>query len=198
MKTSLLPAALVFAALGFAGCAHRDVKYVDPQSTNTVVNVNRINIQDWNMAADKLVSDLLDSGVLERAPEQPAVMAISRIRNNTGEQVDVDNLTKKIRIALSRTGKVVTTTTYGATPEDQMAADTQAFQQFMGGEKQSTTIPYYTLSGKLLADRTNAGDVKQTTYTFQLTLTTTKNGLAAWEAEEQITKQGARQGTIGW
>lgn len=199
MKLALATTAAA-AALLLSGCATKnDAKYVDSQGPNTIVSLNQINIQDWNNAADKLVASLLASGVLERAPELPAVMAISRIRNNTQQQVDTDNLTKKIRIALNQTGKVVTTTTLGADGkvEDAVAADVGAMQSFMAGEKQKTVLPYYTLSGKLLEDRVSSGGTKQVTYTFQLSLTTTKNGLAVWEGEEQITKQGQRS-SVGW
>ena len=199
MKLALATTAAA-AALLLTGCATKnDAKYVDSQGPNTIVSLSQINIQDWNNAADKLVASLLASGVLERAPELPAVMAISRIRNNTQQQVDTDNLTKKIRIALNQTGKVVTTTTLGADGkvEDAVAADVGAMQSFMAGEKQKTVLPYYTLSGKLLEDRVSSGGTKQVTYTFQLSLTTTKNGLAVWEGEEQITKQGQRS-SVGW
>ncbi len=182
------------------GCATKnDAKYVDSQGPGTIVTLDSINIQDWNTAADKLVSSLLASNVLDRAPELPAVMAVSRIRNNTQQQVDTDSLTKKIRIALNQTGKVVTTTTLGAsgTQEDAMAADVGAMQAFMAGEKQKTTLPYYTLSGKLLENRVKSGNTRQITFTFQLSLTTVKDGLAVWEGEEQITKQGQRS-SVGW
>lgn len=199
MKLALATTAAA-AALLLSGCASKnDAKYVDSQGPNTIVSLNQINIQDWNNAADKLVASLLASGVLERAPELPAVMAISRIRNNTQQQVDTDNLTKKIRIALNQTGKVVTTTTLGADGkvEDAVAADVGAMKSFMAGEKQKTVLPYYTLSGKLLEDRVRSGSTQQVTYTFQLSLTTTKNGLAVWEGEELITKQGQRS-SVGW
>jgi uncharacterized protein (TIGR02722 family) len=188
------------AALLLVGCATKhDARYVDSQGPQTIVSLDRINIQDWNNAADRLVASLLASGVLERAPEQPAVMAVSRIRNNTQQQVDTDSLTKKIRVALNQTGKVVTTTTLGpdGRVEDQMAADVGAMQAFMAGEKQKTVLPYYTLSGKLLEDRVRSGNTRQVTYIFQLSLTTTRNGLAVWEDEQLITKQGQRS-SVGW
>lgn len=193
----LLPA--LAAALLATGCATNDAKYVDSQGPNTVVSLDRINIQDWNNAADKLVASLLASGVLERAPEQPAVMGVSRIRNNTQQQVDIDSLTKKVRVALNQTGKVVTTTVVGidGKVEDPMAADVGAMNSFMAGEKQKTTLPYYTLSGKLLEDRVQSGKTEQITFTFQLSLTTVKDGLAVWEDETQITKQGNRS-SVGW
>ena len=187
-------------ALIATGCASKNnARYIDSQGPQTIVSLSQINIQDWNNAADKLVAQLLASNVLDRAPELPAVMAVSRIRNNTQQQVDTDSLTKKIRIALNQTGKIVTTTTLGpdGKVEDAMAADVGAMQSFMAGEKQKTTLPYYTLSGKLLEDRASVGSTKQVTYTFQLSLTTVKDGLAVWEGEELITKQGQRS-SVGW
>ena len=199
MKLALTATAAATALL-FTGCASKnDARYVDPQGPQTIVSLDRINIQDWNNAADRLVASLLASGVLERAPEQPAIMAVSRIRNNTQQQVDTDSLTKKIRVALTQTGKVVTTTTLGpdGRVEDPLAAEVAAMQAFMSGEKQRTLLPYYTLSGKLLEDRVRSGNTQQVTYTFQLSLTTTRNGLAVWEDEQLITKQGQRS-SVGW
>lgn len=198
MKSVFL-AATASVALLATGCATHNAKYVDSQGPDTIVSLSRINIQDWNNAADKLVASLLASGVLDKAPELPAVMAVSRIRNNTQQQVDTDSLTKKIRVALNQTGKVLTTTTLGpdGKVEDAMAADAGAMQTFMAGEKQKTTLPYYTLSGKLLEDRVESGKTRQTTYTFQLSLTRVKDGLAVWEDETQITKQGQRS-SVGW
>ena len=200
MKHILTATLLAGAVLFASGCAsNQNARYVDSQGPQTIVSLNQINIQDWNNAADKLVASLLASNVLDRAPNLPAVMAVSRIRNNTQQQVDTDSLTKKIRIALNQTGKVVTTTTLGSDGkvEDAMAADVGAMNAFMSGEKQKTTLPYYTLSGKLLEDRASAGSTRQVTYTFQLSLTTVKDGLAVWEGEELITKQGQRA-SVGW
>jgi penicillin-binding protein activator len=195
----LLPLGTATLALLASGCASNNAAYIDPQGTNTIVSLNAINIQDWNNAADKLVASLLESGVLERGPQPVAVMAVSRIRNNTQQQIDTDSLTKKIRVALNKTGKIVTTTTLGpdGKVEDALAADTGNMQKFIAGEKQTTTLPYYTLSGKLLEDRVTSGSTKQTTYSFQLSLTTVKDGLAVWEEETQIAKQGKRS-SVGW
>jgi penicillin-binding protein activator len=196
----LLATTTAAAALLLVGCASKnDARYIDSQGPQTVVSLDRINIQDWNNAADRLVASLLASGVLERAPEQPAVMAVSRIRNNTQQQVDTDSLTKKIRVALNQTGKVVTTTTLGpdGRVEDPLAAEVGSMQAFMSGEKQRSVLPYYTLSGKLLEDRVRSGSTQQVTYVFQLSLTTTRNGLAVWEDEQLITKQG-RRSSVGW
>jgi uncharacterized protein (TIGR02722 family) len=183
------------------GCATRGARYINPQGNETIVSLNQINIQDWNNAADRLVSSLLESGVLERAPKQPAVLAISRLINNTQQHVDTDSLTKKIRVALNRTGKVVTTTTMGlgGRAEDPLAKSAAEYAAFMNDEPATATthLPDYSLSGKLLEDRVSVGKDRQTTYSFQLSLTEVGSGLAVWEDETQITKAG-RRSTVGW
>lgn len=188
--TSAACAVMIIGA--FSGCAsNRNARYIDPKGTDTIVSLDQINIQDWNQAADLLVADLFASGVLERAPEQPAVMAISKITNKTTRQVDINELTKKIRVALNQSGKVVTLSTmsYGDVVEDPMAKEIAG--------KANIPTPYYTLSGRLLENKVSAGKVNQVTYTFQMSLTTTSNGIAAWESEQQITKIG-KQSTVGW
>lgn len=193
-----LPALLM---LGLTGCQSTGsgARYVESQGTETIVTLDQINIQDWNQAADKLVASLLESGALERAPKQPAVLAISRIINNTQQQVDTDSLVKKIRVDLNRTGKVVTTTTVGlgGRAEDPLAKSTAEYNAFMNDESTAPVMPHYSLSGKLLEDRAKAGSTRQVTYSFQLSLTEIATGLAVWEEEEQITKMGKRA-SVGW
>lgn len=185
-------AAVIPAALFLTGCG--TATYTDSKGTGTIVSLDQIDIQDWNRAADELVASLLASGVLERAPEQPAVMAVSRIVNNTMQQVDTDSLIKKIRIELNRSGKTITTTTlgFGGRVEDPLAKEVAELQARQSGQKRNLTLPYYTLSGKLLEDRARAGSTRQVTYTFQLALTTVKDGLAVWEDEKQISKIGKK------
>jgi penicillin-binding protein activator len=196
LRTFVTSAALAPAVFLITGCetTSNEAKYVDSKGKDTVVSLDQINIQDWNQAAETMVASLLAGGALERAPSQPAVMAVSRIVNNTQTQIDTDSLTKKIRIALNQSGKVVTTTTLGlgGSAEDPLAKDAGEMATMLSGQKQKTTLPYYTLSGKLLEDRARAGSTRQVTYTFQLSLTTVKDGLAVWEDEKQITKQGKR------
>ncbi|EIP99549.1 collagen-binding surface adhesin SpaP (antigen I/II family) [Opitutaceae bacterium TAV1] len=198
-KSIRLPLAFTMLAglFVFAGCSN-NAHYVDSKGPDTIVSLNQINIQDFNQAADDLVADILVSGVLERAPTQPAVMAISRITNGTSNNFDMDSLTKKIRTSLLRSGKVITTTTlaYGGA-EDPLAKELAQQNQFLAGDKQQSPKPYYTLSGKIIEDKAKASGVNQVTYSFQLTLTTVQDGLGVWEGEKQITKQGKRA-SVGW
>jgi uncharacterized protein (TIGR02722 family) len=126
-------------------------------------------------------------------PTPPAVLAISRIINNTGQQIDTDLLTKKIRVALLNSGKAQTTTTLGlgGTAEDPMAKGLQQENEFANDQK-ATRKPDFTLSGKIIETTAKSGNTSQSTYSFQLSLTDAKTGLAVWEGEKEITKQGTR------
>jgi uncharacterized protein (TIGR02722 family) len=194
-----LPLTLSLAAIGllFTGCA-TEVKQADPKASQ-IINASQISPQEWAQAADKLINSLLSSGVLDRAPQLPSIMGVSRIINNTQQQVDTDSLVKKLRVALNQTGKVITTTTIGlgGKAEDPLAKEAAEYNAAMSGEKASVTMPYWTLSGKLLEDRVVSGKNTQVTYTFQLSLTQVKTGLAQWEGEEQISKVAKRPG-VSW
>jgi uncharacterized protein (TIGR02722 family) len=192
--------ALFAVILAGASCVLAEgAKYVDTSGNKTIVTLNQINPQDWANMADQMVGSLLESGVLERAPEKPAIMAISRISNKTQMQIDTDLLIKKIRVALLKSGKVVTTTTVGigGKSEDPLAADAAEQQKFVTGENTPDKLPFYSLSGKILEDKVKNGRVTQVTYTFQLSLTTVKDGLAVWEDEKQVMKQDKKP-AVGW
>ncbi len=191
MKTKILvPLAAVGVAL-LAGCA-TDAHYVQTGGRENVVTVSGINIQDYIQAASASVTKLLAAGALDRVQNPPAVLAMSRIINNTGQQIDTDLLTKKIRVALLQSGKAVTTTTFGlgGQAEDPLAKGIQQEQEFTSDQK-TTRTPDFSLSGKIIETVARAGDTRQSTYSFQLSLTD-KQGLAVWEDEEEITKQGSR------
>lgn len=199
MKPRHFAVALLAAAAFAAVPAHANtVKKVDPKQ-KTVINATQISPSEWAEAAEKLISNLLSSDVLARIENPPAIMAISRIRNDTTMQIDIDSLTKKIRVALNQSGKILTTTTLGlgGKAEDPLAKESAEYAQFMGGEKQETRLPDFTLSGKIIESRIKQGRETLITYTFQLSLTDVKSGLAIWEAEEAIAKT-SRKGGIGW
>jgi penicillin-binding protein activator len=195
MKTNvILPVLAGAIALVGGGCA-TDAHYVQTGGRESVVNVGQINIQDYMQAADTMTKELLASGALDKVANPPAVLAISRIVNNTAQQIDIDLLTKKIRVALLQSGKAQTTTTFGlgGTAEDPMAKGLQQENDFKS-DQQSTRTPDFTLSGKIIQLTVKAGNTSQSTYSFQLSLTNPKNGLAVWEGEKEITKQGTRAG----
>ena len=182
----------MFIALVGGGCA-TDAHYIQTGGSQSVVTIGAVNIQDFIQASDAMTGELLASGALDRVAKPPAVLAISRIVNSTGTQLDTDLLIKKIRVAVLQSGKAVTTTTMGlgGTAEDPMAKGLQQENEFKSDVK-NTRTPDFTLSGKIIQLAVKAGNTSQSTYSFQLSLTDAKTGLAVWEGEKEITKQGTR------
>ncbi len=189
MKNKIVIPLLAASAAFLTGCG-TNAHYVTTGGTQNIVNVGQINIQDYIQAANAATSDLLASGALDKVANPPAVLFISRIVNNTGQQIDTDLLTKKISIALLNSGKAVTTST------DPAAKGYQQENEFMNDNKPQK-LPDFTLSGKIIQLNARAGSTTQATYSFQLSLNDTRNGYQVWEGEKEITKQGT-QGGIGF
>lgn len=185
--------ALAIALL--AGCASetRTVDARGPESLNT----SAINPQDWASAADQLTGSLIASGALEKAPRRPAILAIDRVLNNTQLQIDTDLLIKKIRVALTQTGKVALTNTFGLGERASVAEEARSLDEEQGGERQKKLVPDYTLYAKLIQQTDHGKGVTQNTYAFQMSLVQVKTGLTVWEEERQIAKQTKRN-TVGW
>ena len=197
VTTTLIAGAGVLLLAGCATPAHN----VEAGSSRVVKTVGKIDIQDFAEAADtmtqSLIDNLINQGKLQSAvPSEPALMAISRIQNSTGQQLETDLLVKKISVTLNRTGKVQTSTTIGiGGPVDPLAADLQKQKEFSEDQKH-TRLPDYTLSGKIIEVAAKAGNVRQSSFVFQLSLSST-SGVAVWEEEKTIIKQGSRS-SVGY
>jgi len=185
------------AACIASGCATKQATYVEAGGPRTIATVGQINIQDFANAADTMVNSMIETVIntgrlKSSSPNEPAILAISRIENRTGTQFDTDLLIKKIRVALSKTTKVATTTIVGLSGPEDPLAKTQADYQDHLKNKNSAGRFDYTLSGKILDLYTRLGNQRQMAYVFQLTLTDAKTGIAVWEDEKTIVKQGTK------
>ena len=195
LTTALLPALAL-------GCA--SAKYIDEGGDVSIVNVGQINTQDWIHAADQLTQSLLLSGGIQSVAGKPKILMIGRIKNNTSTHIDTDSLMKKIRVALNKSGRALPTTAVGLDgPEDasskavrELRSDDE-FNQETIPDKGNLVSPDYSLSGKIIQNTARAGRIKLSEFAFQLSLTDLKTGLAIWEEEKLIVKQGARA-AVGW
>lgn len=190
---SLLP-------VGMLSCQSQSARYVDPKGNELIVNVDRMNIQEWDMLAGDLVQSLVTSGVLERLPNQPAGILLNPVVNTTTQEFDTDGIMKKIRTQLLKTGRVqvITTTGPGGRAEDQIASDTKAFNDIMRNKDSTTdprTLPDATLTAKLIEDRARDGKLRQVSYVLQMSLTDVNSGRAIWEDESIRTKAGTKSST---
>ena len=197
-SAKFLGALAVGAALLLTGCETtpetRTVDATGPEAVNT----SAINSQDWANAADQLVASLLTSSALENAPRTPAILAVDRVINNTQLMVDTDLLIKKIRVALTQTGKIAITNTMGLGERAVVASEAAELEEMMSGKKAKVLVPDYTLYAKLIQQTDKGKNAIQNTYSFQMSLVQTSTGLTVWEEEKSIAKQTRRSGSLGW
>ena len=192
-RTAPLLTAALLATL--AGCADESARYVDSQGTQTIVSLDKVDIQDFSAAADALLQSLYDSSAFARSPRKPPRLAFSQITNDTSTQFDVDQLLQKIRASVTRSGKAVISVTHG-TRTDNLTRELKAANDTGNGARK-TDLPDYVLMGKVLESKARAGRTRQTTYSFQLTLAEAGTGDIVWAEEKEITKQGSKS-AVGW
>jgi len=194
LTTLSLAAVAAFSAVALTGCAD-DAKYVDSKGPATVVSLDKVNIQDFDAAAEDLLKSLYDSPAFNNSPRKPAILAVSAIRNDTSTQFDTDQLLAKLKKSITRSGKAEISATIGAT-QDALAKESKAANEFETGKTASNT-PDFILRGKILENKARAGSTRQTSYIFQLSLIRVSTGTEAWSEEKVITKQGSRS-SVGW
>lgn len=191
---------LIAAALALAGC-ETPATYVDPNAGAGIVSIDQVNIQDFANAADGMLQSLYDSPAFVGAKAKDGgspVLMVGRVRNDTAGNFDTDLLVKRLTTSVTRSGKarVAKAAGFGGA-EDQAAAEARKAAAAESGQSTAAIIPDFTLSGKILEVRAQAGSTKQVSYVFQLSLTEVKTGLAVWEDEKQITKQG-KKNSVGF
>ncbi|MGB2130530.1 MAG: penicillin-binding protein activator LpoB [Marinobacterium sp.] len=203
MSTSntLIKALALTAAVGFAAGCTPQTQLLTPGTPNAPVTMG-LSGSDFAQAASDAVQSMLTSGAVDRNDGKKNIMVVSTVLNDTMQRIDTDQLVKKIRVDLLRSGKVLTTTAIGLNgAEDKM---TQAYAELSQSRKidhttrvrQRLAAPNMSLSGKIIQRNNRVDGNKQLVeYYFQLTLTDLSNGLAIWEGETPIQKLGSAKGT---
>ncbi len=195
---------MIFSLAGCGGAeVTRVVNLSDPAYTSRPATGGEttfgLDYRDFEYAAKRAIDSFL-SNRLSKKPgtDAPWVMTISRIRNDTLQNIDTDQLVKKIRIALLNSGRVITTTAVAAGgPEDAMnvqvreLSESDLFNQDTVAKRGTMVAPELSLSGKILQRENRVGGKQQVDYYFQLTVTNLDTGLAYWEFEEVIAKLGS-------
>ncbi|MGP4845531.1 penicillin-binding protein activator LpoB [Marinobacter sp. 1Y8] len=185
-----------------AACA-TPTRYVDPAADDGPVTMT-MDYRDFERAADAAVQDLLTSGAVDNPSGERYIMVVSRITNDTMQRIDTDQLVKKIRVALLRSGKVITTTAVGLNgAEDAMnekareLRNSDEFDQSGVQKKGTLKAPDLSLSGKIIQRNHKVEDEQQVEYYFQLSMTDLTSGLAVWENETPIIKRGSDD-AVSW
>jgi uncharacterized protein (TIGR02722 family) len=190
---------LLATTICLSGLACQSARVIDSSGKDAVVTSGEINIQDWANASKDMINSLVHSGLFPAG--QRKVIMVSTVRNATMSHIDTDLLTKKIRVQLNKSGRIMTSTVLqGEDAGPDVVRDLRQNDEF----KQSTIpgkneyiAPSYSLSGKIIQLNANSGRTSQSSYVFQLSMTNIKTGLAEWEDEVEITKQ-SKKSILGW
>lgn len=177
---------------------------IDPRADRTAIGMG-LDSRDFESAAATVVQDMLQSGAVTKPAGGRYVLVISRVTNDTMQRIDTDQLVKLIRVELLKSGKVVTTTAVGfGGAEDPMAMqsrdlrNSKEFNQANVARQGQMVAPELSLSGKMLQTNNRLGDGSQRVdYSFQLSLTDLRTGLALWEGSKPISKRGTNE-TVSW
>jgi len=197
MRAWLLPLAalLVVVLTGCGTASHR----IDPTGNEGLTTTDDINFKDWQMAAEKSISSLLQAGVLDRADGRKSVIMVSTVRNSTSQHINTQILTQKIRTSILRSGKAITTTAVGAQGAEDAATrqvrelqDDEMFDQRTVQPMGTAIAPDFSLSGEITQQRTTQGRDSESYFYFHMVLTDLKTGLGVWEDEVEVAKQQTR------
>ncbi len=202
MKKILL--AIVFIAL-FAGC-NSGVQYIANENSKEYSSMG-IDYHDLEAAASKNVQSLLDSGYVKGLAglENPKVLAISDVVNDTMQHFSTQQLTSKITRDMRNSGKFILTSAFAGSggSQDNMintvrdARENEEVNQYSVPEKDSIIAPELSLSGKIIQRNVKVGSKQRVDYFFLLTLTDLKSGLVVWDNEVNIIKIGNNR-SVSW
>jgi len=182
------------------GCSQKTVN-ID-MNNDTGGAVMGLDYRDFQSSAQEMTESVISSGALNKPDGGKYILAISKITNDTMQHIDTDQLIKKIRVGLLKSGKVVVTTAISANgAEDNMAMQVRKdlrandeFKQSTVAKKGTMIAPDLSLSGKIIQKNIKMdSDTQRAEYYFQMSLTDIKTGLALWEDEKVIGKQGSNK-----
>ena len=183
------------AMLVVAGCAPT-AKNIDPNSEFTTMGLDYNNLK--GVMAEMIDSLLQDRYTQSLSKDNPQVVAISDIINDTTQKVDVESLSRELTRAMRRSGKFKLTMAVarsggsvdGMIGDSRNLRDNKEFNQYTTAEEGTLSAPSLSLSGKIGQTIHRMGKNKKVDYYILLTLTDIKTGEVIWDDQRDISKMG--------
>ena len=177
------------AAMLLSGCTTK-TELIDIEN-DTSERAAALEYRDFESAAQSMVGEMLSSGNLNKPGGGRYVLIISRIANDTMQRIDVDQLSKKIRIELINSGKVAVTNMEedARVMQSRQLRNSREVNQATVAKKGALIAPELSLSGKITQREFIISGTKRIEYTFSLSMTSLDTGLTLWEGEKTIIKK---------
>ena len=186
------------ALLTMTGCGSAPVR-IDTASSQGITTVHQIDFKDWQIAAEKGISSMLESGAMKRADGRKTVLMVGNVKNSTRENVNTRILTDKIRQAVLRSGQAVVTTAVGAKGAEETAVrqvreleNDDLFNQSTVQKRGTVIAPDMSLSGEIVQQQRRSGRTEESYFFIHMVLTDLATGLAVWEDNVELAKQGTK------
>ena len=180
MKSTIIRIFPVLVLALLVSCSERrpigrnaDARYIEDSSEKGLVNLEKINSQDFTRAANKLLQDLFTTGALAKAPDQPAILHVGEVRNDTQTYFDTDLLLQAMKRDLLASNRVRISTTegLGGKASDKYAKEVRAKLEAGDPFAVIQPRPFFSLSGKIIEETSRVDKVTQKDFYFLMTLT---------------------------
>ncbi|MBN2180586.1 MAG: penicillin-binding protein activator LpoB [Sedimentisphaerales bacterium] len=165
--------------------------------------VMALDYRNFDEAASTLLESLFSSGRLKKQDGSRYVIATGRIKNDTMQRIDTDQLMVKIEREITNSGLGVFTAAVGPGSDKLLQdarelRDSDEFDQSTTAAKKTLIAPELTIAGKILQRNIRVDRSKQQVeYYFQLELSEVKTGLSFWQEEVIVGKRGPQR-SVAW
>lgn len=176
---------IVMLLVILGGCSGHSVYVREDQVTKTI----SYNDTDLKLLAEKMVSSLLESGILKNRPK----IWVSDIQNNTSEYIDTQGILDKISVALLKSGQVrlVDRQVLKKLASEKMLVDYSRIDVEDAVKLGKVAGADYVLLGNLMSiehkDKGTFSDEKLVYYKFTMRLVSMDSEIV-WMDEKQIKK----------
>lgn len=177
-------------ALFFIACGVNQPQYVDSRD---FVSFGLDN-HDIGDILQKQVDSLLNHQNIKKQNE-PKVLTIGAIENETSENIDIEVIANELTRHLSNSGKFVIVNAGRDKKIEQIIKDSRKlrqnaeYNQYTTIEQGNLIAPHYALTGKITQRTKAIGDDEINEYVFSFTLTDLQLGAVRWVDTKQISKK---------
>lgn len=143
---------------------------------------------------EKQVDSLLSQRIIKNQNE-PKILVIGEINDETSQNIDIGIVTTEIMKHLSNSGKFVIVNAGSNANIEKIIRNSRKFRndaeynQYTTIEQGNLISPHYALTGKITEINKTIGDDKIVEYIFALTFTDLKTGAYPWVGTERISKK---------
>ncbi len=197
-KNQLFCILLILTSFIIHGCS--------PKAKNVAIDTKFVTMgldyDNLKNIMNAMVQSLMQDPYIQNIKtDEPKVMAISDIINDTTQKIDVELLARELARAMRKSGKfrltMAVSRSGGST--DNMIKDTRAlrdnqeYNQYTTTQAGSLSAPSLSLSGKISQSIHRMGKHKKVDYFIILTLTDIKSGEVIWDDQREVSKMGDAQ-----